>query len=77
VKRATITLPDDLEAGLDAYLLQQEAAPAFTTVMQSALREYLDRRGFGPRSKRLRVTPAKGSGARDVSLHHDRYLAGK
>jgi hypothetical protein len=28
--------------------------------------------------KKLRITPAKkGSGARDASLRHDRYLAGE
>jgi hypothetical protein len=78
MRRATVTIGDDLEAILDAYMRQQEVSPALTAVVQAALAEYLARRGFAPGRKTLRITPAKkGSGARDVSLHHDRYLAGK
>ena len=78
MRRATITIGHDLEAPLDAYLKRQEVSPALTAVMQAALREYLARRGFGPSASKLRITPAsKGSGARDVSVRHDRYLAGK
>jgi hypothetical protein len=76
VKRATITIGDDLEQELEAYLRQQEAPPALTTVVQSALREYLAHRGFGRPARPLRITPAfKGSGKSDVSLRHDEYLA--
>jgi hypothetical protein len=75
MRRATITIGDDIEDTLDAYLRQQEIAPALTAVMQAALREYLARRGFGGGPRKLRVTPAKkGSGARDASVQHDRYL---
>ncbi len=78
MRRATITIPHELEAGLDAYTRQQEVSPALTAVVQAALQEYLARRGFLPGTRTLVVTPAKkGSGAKDVSLHHDRYLAGK
>ena len=78
MRRATITIPNDLEAGLEAYTRQQEVSPALTAVLQAALGEYLARRGFLPGARKLRITPAKkGSGAKDVSLHHDRYLAGK
>jgi hypothetical protein len=78
MKRATVTIGNDLEASLEAYTRQQDAAPALTAVMQAALREYLARRGFGEGPRTLRITPAKkGSGARDTSLRHDRYLASK
>jgi hypothetical protein len=78
MRRATITIGDDLEPGLDAYLKQQDAAPALTAVVQTALKEFLARRGFGSGGRALRITPArKGSGLRDVSVHHDRYLAGR
>jgi len=78
MRRATITLNDDLEASLDAYVRQQAASPALTAVVQAALREFLERRGFDAKPKRLRVTPArKGSGVRDASVDHDRYLAGR
>ena len=78
MRRATITIGQELEASLDAYIQQQEVSPALTAVVQAALKEYLARRGFVPGTKTLRITPAKkGSGVRDVSVHHDRYLAGK
>lgn len=78
VKRATITISDELETSLEAYIRRQEARPALTAVVQAALREYLDRRGFGRNAGKLRITPSRnGSGARDTSLHHDRYLAGE
>ena len=78
MRRATITIGDDLETILEAYIRQQEVSPALTAVVQAALTEYLARRGFAPGRKTLRITPAKkGSGARDVSVHHDRYLGGK
>lgn len=76
VRRATITITDDLRPGLEAYLRQQEVPPALTAVVQSALREYLAHRGFAAPAKPLRITPAsKGSGKSDVSLGHDDYLA--
>ena len=78
MRRATITIGDDLEASLDAYIRQQEAAPPLTAVVQTALKEFLATRGFAPGQRKLRITPArKGSGAQDVSIEHDRYLAGR
>jgi metal-responsive CopG/Arc/MetJ family transcriptional regulator len=46
MKRASISLPDDLAKALDNYIQAQEVRPAVTTVMQAALREYLGPRGF-------------------------------
>ena len=78
MRRATITIGDDLEASLDAYIRQQEAAPPLTAVVHTALKEYLARRGFMGGQRKLRITPAtKGSGIRNVSVDHDRYLAGR
>lgn len=77
MRRATVTIGKDIEAPLDAYLRQQEIKPALTAVVQAALKEFLGRRGFSPEARKFRITPAKkGSGTRDVSVHHDRYLAG-
>jgi len=77
MKRATITFPDDLAEALDDYIRTQEVAPALTTVVQTALREYLSQRGFLRPYKPLKIRPAKhGSGSRDGSINHDRYLAG-
>lgn len=78
MRRATVTISDDLEASLEAYTRHQDAAPALAAVVQAALREYLARRGFGEGPRTLRITPAKkGSRARDTSQQHDRYLAAK
>ena len=78
MKRATVTISDDLEQSLDAYIEQQEVSPALTAVVQAALREYLARRGFHKSRGKFHITPArKGSGVRDASLRHDRYLAGQ
>ena len=77
MKRATMTLPDDLADAMDNYLRAQEAPPALTTVVQAALREYLGERGFLRTRRPLKIRPAKhGSGRSDVSLNHDLYLAG-
>lgn len=84
MKRATITIPDELEAKLDEYVRRQEVPPALTAVVQTALREFLEKRErFGGREVRpasgpLRITPVKekdGSGESDVSVNHDKYLA--
>lgn len=78
MKRATITIADDVEAALDAFSQRQETPPVLNSVVQAALREYLARRGFSPPAHPLRITPArKGSGKRDVSVRHDRYFAEK
>lgn len=78
MKRATITIPDELEAKLQEYVRRQEVPPALTAVVQAALREFLEQRerseehGFRP----FRITPAsRGSGLSDVSVNHDKYLA--
>jgi metal-responsive CopG/Arc/MetJ family transcriptional regulator len=46
MKRATITLNDELERAVDAYLRHQEARPSLTAVVQTALRQYLSERGY-------------------------------
>ena len=77
MKRATMTLPDDLAKAVDDYVQAQEAPPALTTVVQAALREYLSERGFLRVHQPLRIRPAKkGSGRSDVSQNHDLYLTG-
>lgn len=76
MKRATITIPDDLAKAVGSYVRDQEARPALTAVVQAALRQYLAERGYLRAAAPLRITPAKrGSGRRDVSQAHDRYLA--
>ncbi len=78
MRRATVTIPDDLAKAVDKYVRDQEAPPALTAVVQSALRQFLTQRGYLGRRRPLHITPAKpGSGLSDVSQEHDRYLAGK
>jgi hypothetical protein len=75
MRRATVTLADDLHTALQLYLRDQ-AHPTVSGVMQAALRQFLEKRGYLHSRKSLHITPAKrGSGLRDVSLNHDRYLA--
>ena len=78
MKRATITLPDELETALEAYRRSQEVPLPLTALAQAALREFLARRGFlSPSAERpFKITPArKGSGANDISSENDRYFA--
>jgi hypothetical protein len=77
MRRATITLSDDIAEAVDEYLRAQEAPPALTTVVQAAMRQYLSERGFLRTYKPLKIRPAKtGSGSSDGSVNHDLYLAG-
>jgi hypothetical protein len=78
VKRTTITLPDDLARAAEAFRESQTAPPSLTSILQSALRSFLSERGYWAEQKRLQISPApRGSGMRDVSAEHDRYLARK
>jgi metal-responsive CopG/Arc/MetJ family transcriptional regulator len=80
MKRTTITLPDDLERELDAYIERQEAGPSITSVVQAALRDFLTAQRlkeleYQPARGPLSITPAEtGSGRNDVAIGHDRYL---
>ena len=78
MRRATVTIGDDIEAQLDAWMRRQDAAPPLTAVVQTALKEFLAMRGFGTSPRKPLITPSPtGSGSRDVSIDHDRYLARK
>lgn len=75
MKRATVTIPDDLAEAVETYVRAQEAPPPLTAVVQAALRQYLTERGYLRAGAPLRIEPArKGSGRHDVSRAHDRYL---
>jgi len=76
MKRATVTLPDDLTEAVENYVQAQEAPPALTAVLQAALREYLRERGFLRGRRPFKITPKGNSGRSDVSENHDAYLAG-
>jgi hypothetical protein len=76
MKRATVTLPDDLAEAIEKYTEAQNVPPALTTVVQVALREYLRERGFLHTYRPLKLEPLGNSGRSDVSVNHDLYLAG-
>ena len=76
MKRATITLPDDLEQALANFSRDQDVPPSLTGLVQTALRQYLAARGYMPPAQTLRITPARqGSGHADGSIDHDAILA--
>lgn len=82
MKRATVTIPDDLEAQLNTYLAGQDAPPTLTTLMQAALREYLRNKPWRERAYRppkgpFNIEPIEeqdAHGEPDVSVQHDRYF---
>ena len=75
--RATITISDEIEASLNAYIRQQKVSSSLTAIVQSALQQFLSHRGFTASARKLRITPAtQGSRVKDVSVNHDRYFAG-
>lgn len=76
MKRATVTLPDDLAEAVEMYTQAQNVTPALTAVVQAALREYLEERGFLRTYRPLKLEPLGNSGQRDVSVNHDLYLTG-
>jgi len=80
MKRATITLPDDLEQELQAYLAEQDVPPSLTTVVQAALRQYLDERkwksrGYLPARQEFAGPVAESTSEKcNISINHDEYL---
>lgn len=81
MKRATITFPDALEQKLNDYLSRQRTPPSISTVVQTALGEYLEQQKWAAydlhlASRSLEVTVAEeGRSQNDVSLHKSRYTA--
>jgi hypothetical protein len=76
MKRATITFPDDLAEAVEQYRKTQDTVPPMTAIVQTALRQYLQERGFLRGYKPLKLRPLGNSGRSDVSINHDLYLAG-
>ena len=46
MRRATVTIPEDLEGALESYRRDLELPSSLASVMQAALKEYLDQRGY-------------------------------
>ena len=82
MRRATVTIPDDLEASLEDYLSEQDAPPSFTKLVQAALRDYLlnkrfQERGYQPPQGPFHIDPLEEvdeHGEPDVSINHDAYF---
>jgi predicted nucleotidyltransferase len=75
MRRATITIPDDLEADLEAYVADQKVPPSLAAITQTALRQFLRGRppGDGPVDEVLRHRSeiraiAAARGANDIYL---------
>jgi hypothetical protein len=81
MKRATITIPDDLETELGSYMARQDAPPPLTSIVEAALRRFLEEKRleawqYQPPRRPALITPApKGSGEEDIAREHDRHLA--
>lgn len=76
MKRATVTLTDELEIALDEYVRSLDVAPSLTAITQAALKEYLAHRGYFRDRKPFWPTPAEiGGGDPHASQNHDRVLA--
>jgi hypothetical protein len=75
MRRATVTLTDELEQDLNAYIASQPVTPTLNAIVQAALRDFLAEHSPAP-LQRLRFTPAEtGSGDPYGSRDHDRILA--
>jgi hypothetical protein len=46
MRRASITIPDELELALERYRGDLEAPPSLASVVQTALRGFLEERGY-------------------------------
>ncbi|MFN7963664.1 MAG: hypothetical protein U0002_20550 [Thermoanaerobaculia bacterium] len=81
MRRATITLSDDLEQQLTHYLSGLAAAPSLNALVEAALRSFLEQQElerwqYRPARAPFRITPAEqGSGETDISVDPDRHLA--
>ncbi len=76
MRRATITLPDDLEADLDAYLASRDAPPSLTSLVQAALRRYLEEESPGSGSSDRPYPTGPVSGPSEIAEPSASYDAG-
>lgn len=50
MKRATVTIPEELEGALESYRSGLDFPPSLAALVQAALKEYLHRRGYASSS---------------------------
>ena len=73
--RATIAVSDELAAALAAYGRDHGLASELDGVVEAALRELLEGRGYLAPFRPFYVTPLeRDEGETDVSINHDRYF---
>ncbi len=76
MRRASVTITDDLEKALEAYRWDQDIPPRLVDVMQAALREYLAGRGYLlPSSDRPRRKPRGVPRERAVRIKREDNLS--
>ena len=78
MKRTITPPPDPLQGEMENFQRDRTARLPTSTVAQAAVREYLQRRGYGKPTSGggFHITPAQqGSGTSHASIDHDRYIA--
>jgi predicted transcriptional regulator len=71
MKRATITLPDDLEKRLNAFIATQPAPPSLNAVVQTALEAFLEEQKWAAYSIQPAQQPFRITAADEVSRTED------
>jgi hypothetical protein len=59
MKRATITIPDDLESEMGSYMKAQDAPPSLNGIVEAALRRFLEESGWNRGSTVLLAAPSR------------------
>ena len=80
VKRASITLPSELDQRVDEFLSAQSPRPSLTALVQEALSAYLDdyewkRREYTPAKESVLTVTTERTGHSDTAARHDEALA--
>lgn len=71
MRRATVTIPDDLAVQLDAFSSTQPASPSLTTLVQAALRSFLAAPGGSPReSPVINRVLSRRAAIKDAAARH-------
>ena len=75
MRRATITIPDELDQAIEAFQRDQEVPPSLPALTNRALEDYLSHRRYVTPKRTFRIRPAAvSSGKSDVSVNHDLYI---
>ncbi len=79
MKRASVTFTDEVETKVLEYLERENVPPSLSTLVNTALADYLDRQKWSKRGHRtaegaLELPVSDSEVEPDVSLNHDAYL---